>query len=232
MADAASVKKLFDEAIAADPCIILIDRVENCADLIGSFMEGLECRVLVIGMTTQLDLLNPSLLGTIRFAHDISLSPPGYAIRSQIWHKICNDLNLSGNIDTRVKNIARNTAGLVAIDFAHAARAAAKIAYSREQQQQLSVVSTSTLGASTSNNSSEHSQPFRSDVIAATVTFEDLEAAIYRARWPLYSSIPILNLPSPLPSASSKARFLRWLESHGSSITMQVCIRFMLILHT
>ena len=127
------VREVFKKARQASPCILLFDEIEslvpnrNIEDssgvsqrVVGQFlseMDGLEelKGVVVIGTTNRLDLVDPALLRAGRFDFLLELPKPDEKTREEIFKIHTRGKPLAKDVD--LKNLAKETEGLVGSDI-------------------------------------------------------------------------------------------------------------------
>ncbi len=127
------VREVFKKARQAAPCILLFDEIEslvpnrNIEDssgvsqrVVGQFlseMDGLEelKGVVVIGTTNRLDLVDTALLRAGRFDFLLELPKPDEKTREEIFKIHTREKPLAEDVD--LKNLAKETEGLVGSDI-------------------------------------------------------------------------------------------------------------------
>ena len=127
------VREVFKKARQASPCILLFDEIESLVPkrsiedssgvsqrVVGQFlseMDGLEelKGVVVIGTTNRLDLVDPALLRAGRFDFLLELPKPDEKTREEILKIHTRGKPLAE--DVNLKNLAKETEGLVGSDI-------------------------------------------------------------------------------------------------------------------
>jgi len=124
---------VFKKARQASPCILLFDEIESLVQkrsiedssgvsqrVVGQFlseMDGLEelKGVVVIGTTNRLDLVDTALLRAGRFDFLLELPKPDEKTREEIFKIHTREKPLAEDVD--LKNLAKETEGLVGSDI-------------------------------------------------------------------------------------------------------------------
>jgi transitional endoplasmic reticulum ATPase len=127
------VREVFKKARQASPCILLFDEIESLVPkrsiedssgvsqrVVGQFlseMDGLEelKGVVVIGTTNRLDLIDSALLRAGRFDFLLELLKPDEKTREEIFKIHTREKPLAK--DVNLKNLAKETEGLVGSDI-------------------------------------------------------------------------------------------------------------------
>ncbi|KAI1710289.1 ATPase family associated with various cellular activities (AAA) domain-containing protein [Ditylenchus destructor] len=139
------IREVFAKAAESAPAILLLDDIdviaakrENAqremerrivAQLIASMDELENTRILVIGTTSRLEVLDSSLRRAGRFDKDISIGIPDERARSKILEIVTKDLKMDGNIT--LQQLARLTPGYVGADLKAFVREASLCAVDR-----------------------------------------------------------------------------------------------------
>jgi hypothetical protein len=136
------VAKIFDKAIENAPSVLIIDemeaflpdrgmgsgphRVEEVAEFLRRIPEASKNRVLVIGMTNRLDLIDTAILRRGRFDHHIKVDYPGEEeVRSLLNNLLCT-ITKGEDVDT--SQLAKHLAGRPLSDVAFVVRESARLA--------------------------------------------------------------------------------------------------------
>lgn len=140
------IRELVEQAALASPCILFLDEIETISAnrnnaskdmerrIVSQLMISLDNlaklpggdRVLVIGATSRVETLDPSLRRVGRFDHEICLGIPDRDARSQILQVICKNLRTASFVDYDL--IASLTPGFVGADLLALATRAAMLA--------------------------------------------------------------------------------------------------------
>ena len=112
------VAEIFDKAIDAAPSVIVIDemesylasregagaggshRVEEVAEFLRRIPEANENRVLVIGMTNRIDMIDPAILRRGRFDHIVEVRMPSVQEVDAALKEMIGEIPTDDNVDT------------------------------------------------------------------------------------------------------------------------------------
>lgn len=135
------IAEVFHAAIEQSPAVIIIDemeaflserdagghhRIEEVAEFLRKIPEAQKHRVLIIGMTNRLDLIDPAILRRGRFDHVIKVEMPLPAEILAVLKKLLRDKPHSPEID--LSAVAEKLAGRPLSDVAHFVHEAARLA--------------------------------------------------------------------------------------------------------
>lgn len=138
------VGEVFDKAMDAAPSLIVIDEmesylsdrqlhgstglhhVEEVAEFLRRIPEANERKVLVIGMTNRLEMIDPAILRRGRFDHVIEVGMPSQEEVAELIKSLIQGIPLAGEID--VEDVCQSLAGRALSDSAFVVREAARLA--------------------------------------------------------------------------------------------------------
>jgi cell division protease FtsH len=146
---ASRVRNLFEAAKRAAPCVVFIDEIDAIGGKRGAFlghgehnqtidellgyMDGFEKNhgVVVVAATNRLDSLDEALIRPGRFDRHIEVAPPDEKGREAILKIHARSVLLDSNINLR--DVAKDTGGMVGADLANVINEAALIAAKRNK---------------------------------------------------------------------------------------------------
>jgi cell division protease FtsH len=138
------VAEVFEKAIQNSPAVIVIDEmeafltnrqsssssgqhhVEEVAEFLRRIPEAIKQGVLVVGMTNQIDLIDPAILRRGRFDHVIKVDMASQDEVEALLHKLVDKLPQEGTIDVTI--LAEQLGGRPLSDVAYIVREAARLA--------------------------------------------------------------------------------------------------------
>ena len=144
------LRKIFEKARQAAPCIIFFDEIDSIAARRGMDsgakvtermvntllveMDGLEelNNVVVIAATNRPDIIDPALLRPGRFDRMVLMSPPDEEAREQILQIHTKSMPLAKNVD--LHKLAEETEGYVGADLEGLCREAGFIALRKDME--------------------------------------------------------------------------------------------------
>jgi ATP-dependent 26S proteasome regulatory subunit len=137
------IAEIFKKAIENSPSILVIDemdaflsdresgpsgqhRVEEIAEFLRQIPEATKNKVLIVGMTNRIDMIDPAILRRGRFDHVINVE---YASREEVLNMIKTSLNkIPKADDLNLETAAEELAGRPLSDAAFVLREAARLA--------------------------------------------------------------------------------------------------------
>lgn len=136
------VAEVFDNAISNAPSIIVIDemeafladrdsgtghhRVEEVGEFLRRIPEAVKNKVLILGMTNRLEMIDPAILRRGRFDHLIEVGFPTVAEITSLIEKLTSAIPVEGKID--VDRLAIDLQGRPLSDVAYIIRESARLA--------------------------------------------------------------------------------------------------------
>ncbi|KAI4503720.1 hypothetical protein M0802_001123 [Mischocyttarus mexicanus] len=128
-----SVRKVFERALRAKPCVLFFDEFDSLAPRRGhdstgvtdrvvnqllTQLDGIEDRegVAVVAATSRPDLLDPALLRPGRLDKSLYCPLPNEVERKEILHVLCQSQNIN-SMELNLKEIARISAELTGADL-------------------------------------------------------------------------------------------------------------------
>lgn len=138
------VGEIFDKAIDSAPSMIVIDEmesylsdrqlhastglhhVEEVAEFLRRIPEANKCRVLIVGMTNRLDMIDSAILRRGRFDHVVEVGMPSADEVSELVESLLSKLPVDGGID--IQQAVRSLTGKPLSDAAFVVREAARLA--------------------------------------------------------------------------------------------------------
>lgn len=138
------VAEVFEKAMQNSPSIIVIDEmeafltnrqsasssgqhhVEEVAEFLRRIPEAIKNNVLVVGMTNQLDMIDPAILRRGRFDHVVKVDMASSEEVESLLHKLVGELPQEPGIDVSV--LAKELQGRPLSDVAYIVREAARLA--------------------------------------------------------------------------------------------------------
>ncbi|MBZ0228372.1 MAG: ATP-binding protein, partial [Bauldia sp.] len=138
------VGEIFDKAIDAGPSMVVIDEmesylsdlqlhasaglhhVEEVAEFLRRIPEANKRRVLIVGMTNRLDMIDAAILRRGRFDHVIEVGMPSAEEVTELVQTLLRQLPLDGAIDAQ--EAVRTLSGRPLSDAAFVVREAARLA--------------------------------------------------------------------------------------------------------
>jgi cell division protease FtsH len=142
---AARVRKLFEQARAAQPAIIFIDEIDamgrervsrgssgnderdTTLNQLLVEMDGfVQSRVVVLGATNRPEILDPALVRAGRFDRQVMVPPPDRRGRTRILELYLERRNFAPDLD--VELLARRTPGFTGADLSNLVNTAARLA--------------------------------------------------------------------------------------------------------
>ena len=141
------IAKIFDDAIKASPSVIVIDEmesflsdrqagggqglhhIEEVAEFLRRIPETVENRVLVVGMTNRIEMIDPAILRRGRFDHVIEVGMPGEAEVRSLLASVLSRVPGGSTVD--VGGLALKLVGRPLSDAAFVVREGARLAARR-----------------------------------------------------------------------------------------------------
>jgi cell division protease FtsH len=141
------IAKVFDDAIKASPSVIVIDEmesflsdrqagggqglhhVEEVAEFLRRIPEAVENRVLVIGMTNRIEMIDPAILRRGRFDHVIEVGMPGEPEIRSLLSSVLSRIPGGSAVD--IAGLAVKLVGRPLSDAAFVVREGARLAAKR-----------------------------------------------------------------------------------------------------
>jgi cell division protease FtsH len=136
------VAKVFEDAIAAAPSVLVIDemeafladremgsghhRVEEMAEFLRRIPEAVKSRVLLIAMTNRIEMIDPAILRRGRFDHHIKVDFATVVEIAALLRKLLASLPTRGEIE--VESLAGGLSGRPLSDVVFVVREAARLA--------------------------------------------------------------------------------------------------------
>lgn len=136
------ISAVFDEAISNAPAVIVIDEmesflssrasdsvgghhVEEVAEFLRRIPDAINSKVLIIGMTNQIDMIDPAIIRRGRFDHIIEVDMPSRDEVFSLLGSLFERLPLSGDLD--ITSLASTLAGRPLSDVSFVVREAARL---------------------------------------------------------------------------------------------------------
>lgn len=138
------IARMFDEAIRAAPSVLVIDemeaflsdrqaagesghhRVEEVAEFLRRIPEALKSRVLVMGMTNRIEMIDPAILRRGRFDHVIEVGMPTSQEVRALLGRLLADVPRDTDVD--VESLVAALTGRALSDAAFVVRESARLA--------------------------------------------------------------------------------------------------------
>ena len=138
------VGEIFDKAMDASPSLIVIDEmesflsnrqnqgstnlhhVEEIAEFLRRIPEASRCHVLVIGMTNQLEMIDPAILRHGRFDHIVEVGMPSSTEVGELVKSLLAKLPIDGDIE--LEELIEPLTGKALSEVAFVVREASRLA--------------------------------------------------------------------------------------------------------
>jgi len=140
------IARVFEEALRAAPAVIVIDEmesflsdrqmgggqglhhVEEVAEFLRRIPEAIKARVLIIGMTNRIEMIDPAILRRGRFDHVIAVEMPEEAEVSALLERLLKDIPKAADVEPSelVRRLTRRPLSDVAFTIREGARLAAR----------------------------------------------------------------------------------------------------------
>jgi len=135
------IAKVFEDSITSAPSVVVIDemesfladrerggdhRIEELAEFLRRVPEAIQRRVLVIGMTNRVDLIDPAILRRGRFDHIVEVGMPTAQEVNNLIHTLLGERRHGEDVDAEALGL--RLAGRPLADVGFLLREAARIA--------------------------------------------------------------------------------------------------------